>query len=379
MGRLKDYPEYIITSFDENEYNRIDDKFGYKISTISILKNSYGYLKPIKLVKIQLRKVKNKRNKVKARNIRIFECICTRCGNTCLANERSLREKGKHSCGCLERDTREKLKRDHIKDITGWKIDMLTAKYRVNTKNDKNYGKWYFECECGRGLFTTKSRLITGKRKHPYSILSCGCMTSQMRSAGVIRSHNSHGMYNTNLYAVYQAMISRCYKPYNQRYSNYGGRGITVCDEWLGDNGFIAFKDWAYANGYYDQPKDTPRKDRLTIDRIDNDGPYAPWNCRWVTNKVQSNNKSTNRHIRYNGEIYTFSQFRNLFGIKDQVYMHEYVNKHREGKSLDLMVWNFIHFNEPNKRLYYDKKRGMYVDKNGFIHLLPKYDIKLID
>ena len=82
--------------------------------------------------------------------------------------------------------------------------------------------------------------------------------------------------------------------PSNQNYKNYGGRGITVCDEWR--NNFQAFYDWAMANGYDEK---APRG-QCMLDRIDNDGVYSPGNCRWATAKEQSNNKRNNR--LHNGE-----------------------------------------------------------------------------
>ena len=82
------------------------------------------------------------------------------------------------------------------------------------------------------------------------------------------------------LRGIWYGMKERCRNPNSTSYENYGGRGIQICEEWL--NSFEAFRDWALANGYTDD---------LTIDRIDNDGNYTPENCRWVTMKIQSNNK----------------------------------------------------------------------------------------
>lgn len=82
------------------------------------------------------------------------------------------------------------------------------------------------------------------------------------------------------LYNVYTTMRQRCYSAKAERYSDYGGRGIYICDEWLSD--YQAFKSWSEVNCY---------GKGLQIDRIDNDGPYAPDNCRWTTAKVNANNK----------------------------------------------------------------------------------------
>ena len=175
-------------------------------------------------------------------------------------------------------------------------------------------------------------------------------------------------------------MKARCYNKINSKYSEYGGRGIYICDEWLekgeGNPRFKNFAKWAYENGFYDQPKDTPRSEVLSIDRIDNDGPYAPWNCRWVDIKIQSNNHRANRHIRYNGQVYTFAQFRELFGVDQFSHMHEYLYN---GKPLNLMVYNFMHWDKPEEQLHYDKNCNVYRDKQGYIHLLPKYDVELLD
>lgn len=91
------------------------------------------------------------------------------------------------------------------------------------------------------------------------------------------RYNKKHGHSNSRLYRIYNNMKSRCYRKYAKEFENYGGRGIRVCNEWLGEDGFINFYNWAYSHGYSEE---------LNIDRINNDGNYEPDNCRWVTMMV---------------------------------------------------------------------------------------------
>ena len=105
-----------------------------------------------------------------------------------------------------------------------------------------------------------------------------------------------HGK-GTRLYSIWKAMKVRCYNPNFRAYSRYGGRGITVCDEWLHD--FPAFREWAIQNGY---------SDNLTIDRIDNSKGYSPENCRWVSYKTQANNTRRNIVVTIDGETATIAE-----------------------------------------------------------------------
>lgn len=80
-------------------------------------------------------------------------------------------------------------------------------------------------------------------------------------------------------------MKDRCYNKNNEKYKHYGGRGISVCEQWR--NSYVEFSEWAKAHGYADD---------LTIDRIDTNGNYEPNNCRWVDYTTQNNNKRNNKH-----------------------------------------------------------------------------------
>lgn len=94
----------------------------------------------------------------------------------------------------------------------------------------------------------------------------------------------------TRLYGIWNHIKTRCLKKYDDRYKDYGGRGITICKEWLD---YENFYNWAINNGY---------KNNLSIDRINNNGNYEPCNCRWATPKEQSQNTRRNRLIEYNGQ-----------------------------------------------------------------------------
>ena len=116
----------------------------------------------------------------------------------------------------------------------------------------------------------------------------------------------SHGIGKCRIYRIYTNMKQRCNNPNNHKYKRYGGRGIAICPEWNNPHGLKAFYDWAMANGY---------SDNLTLDRIDVNGNYEPSNCRWTTNKIQSNNRTNNDIITYNGETHTLSEWGNILGI----------------------------------------------------------------
>jgi hypothetical protein len=112
--------------------------------------------------------------------------------------------------------------------------------------------------------------LISGDTK------SCGCLQKEIAKATFTR----HGKWSSRLHVIWSSMKTRCYNQKHSKCKYYGGRGISICDEWLRD--FQAFFDWAMANGY---------RDDLTIDRIDVNGKYCPDNCRWITIAEQQKNK----------------------------------------------------------------------------------------
>lgn len=115
-----------------------------------------------------------------------------------------------------------------------------------------------------------------------------------------------HGMYGTRLYHIWNGLNGRCNNPNNKDYANYGGRGISVCDEWREAQNFF---DWAIDNGYSHE---------LSLDRINTNGDYCPNNCRWITVNEQQRNKRNNRIIEYNGKKHCIAEWAELTGIPKQ-------------------------------------------------------------
>ncbi|MBO7171268.1 MAG: hypothetical protein J6W28_08845, partial [Clostridia bacterium] len=114
----------------------------------------------------------------------------------------------------------------------------------------------------------------------------------------------THGQTHTRLHHIWHGIKQRCLNPKSYIYKNYGGRGITVCDEWR--DSFEVFYGWAMANGYADD---------LTIDRIDVNGNYEPLNCRWATSKEQGNNRRTNHLLTYKGQTRTTQEWADIKGL----------------------------------------------------------------
>jgi hypothetical protein len=160
-------------------------------------------------------------------------------------------------------------------------------------------------CVCGTTKNYRQDSLKSGNTK------SCGCMGRAARSAAAKQrkagsrpatypetvTNSAVGESNTPLYAVWRTMIARCYNPKHNRFHVYGARGVSVDPAW---HDFVGFRDWATSHGY---------SKKLTIDRIDSDGPYSPSNCRWVDQKTQQNRRRNNVVLEAFGEKKTLAEW----------------------------------------------------------------------
>lgn len=197
-----------------------------------------------------------------------------------------------------------------VKDLTGMRFGKLTVLEYDGIYNHKAH--WKCKCDCGNITVKKGWLLLAGKTR------SCGCLAVNNTD------QTTHGMSKTHLYGVWGTMKSRCYNPNSQRYSLYGGRGITVCEEWRND--FTAFVYWAMTNGY---------QEGMTLERKDNNGNYEPSNCCWTNQKAQCNNRRNNAVYTCNGKTLTLAQWAEETGIN---YGTLWSRLHRDGWSIERAV-----------------------------------------
>lgn len=174
-----------------------------------------------------------------------------------------------------------------LEDLTGKRYGHLVV-IALAERNPTYHGarNWKVLCDCGRESFAVTD-ILNGNHK-----VTCGLCHFHIEHLTSIS--RTHGKCHTKLYSVWTGMIYRCRNTKLKCYKNYGGRGISVCDEWT--TSFESFESWAILSGY---------KEGLSIERIDNNSNYCPENCKWATFKEQSLNKRSNRLLTYNNETKT--------------------------------------------------------------------------
>ena len=153
----------------------------------------------------------------------------------------------------------------------------------------------------------------------------------------------THGMSHTRLHNIWLTMRQRCEKPNSGAYHKYGAKGVEVCGEW---SVFENFRDWSLNNGY---------NNSLTIDRIDPRGNYEPSNCRWVTQKVQQNNRSNNVYLTYNGVTHSIIEWSEITKTPLHILYDRYYRGWETSRIFEQPVRK-----SPTKRCSTYKKNGCY-------------------
>lgn len=174
-------------------------------------------------------------------------------------------------------------------DITGQQFGRLTVLAYAGARNGRRY--WLCRCKCGNGSQVHTKNLRNGNTK------SCGCLNVEK----ITQRNYKHGKGRSSdkEYSTYHHIIARCNNPKNQAYSDYGGRGIKVCQRWT-----ESFEN------FYSDMGDAPSPNH-SIDRRNVNGDYSPDNCYWATDIEQANNKRNNRRITYRDKTYTLQQLAN--------------------------------------------------------------------
>lgn len=286
--------DYLMWSLDEVKKSRNINSYS---KMIRLEGKRFGKLKVLEEINPQSYKPGNKK--------RTWLCKCS-CGNYKIVTQDILKPDRNCSCGC----------ETQVENLLGKRFGKLVVVERLeNVRDSSGHMRSYYvcECDCGNKVQYDRHSLTKG------SVNSCGCYkkelmqnpTTNWRFQKFLRE-NKETLRRT-LYHIQQ----RCLNENYQNYRYYGFRGISVCDEWCGEDGYMNFYLWAYKNGF---------RKGLSIDRINNDGDYTPDNCRWTTHKEQQRNKSTTHYIEYKGETKSIGEFAELYNIPYNVLWNRISN-----------------------------------------------------
>lgn len=177
--------------------------------------------------------------------------------------------------------------------------------------------KWHdsvWECSCDCGNVTT----VSGGHLKDGHTTSCGCFAREERSRRATRHGLLRGGKKPRTFIIWNGMKARCLNPRSTSYPRYGARGISICDEWLD---YETFNRWAVTHGY---------ADGLELDRIDNDGPYCPSNCRWVTRSRNQRNTSRTHMMTISGKTQCVSDWISELGISRSTF-YQHLNNDPDG------------------------------------------------
>lgn len=172
---------------------------------------------------------------------------------------------------------------------------------------------WKCRCDCGKQVIVRRTALTGGTGLQR----SCGCLRSDVQRSRLTK----HGKSGSAIYHIFQSMHDRCYNVKCKGYPNYGGRGIYVDESWHSFDHFYRDFGFQYKKG-------------LSIDRIDNDGPYSLGNCRWATRRQQSANRRNVTLVEFRGEMRCLAQIFRQFGMSKNMGYHRL----RSGMTLEQAV-----------------------------------------
>lgn len=223
-----------------------------------------------------------------------WDCRCD-CGAAQTVSGKELRRGHFRWCdGCGQ-----KRPATHRIDLTGQRFGRLMVTGAAPRLGPHDDTRWHCQCDCG------ELRIVRSKALRRGMTRSCRCYTKEV-TAKRNATQNFRVVRNRREYSVWFAMQARCYNPEQLSYEYYGGRGITVCARWR--DSFAAFLE--------DMGK---RPAGTSIDRIDNNGPYAPDNCRWATQKEQMRNTSRSRFVEANGKRMIITDWARETGISTEL------------------------------------------------------------
>lgn len=244
---------------------------------------------------------------------RHYLCICPICGNTFEIEAARIG---------ITKTCRLCVHQRNVKDIRGERYGRLVVVRYLGRKNKQSI--WECKCDCGEIISVTSSHLRQGNTK------SCGCFKKEVGlSGGSLRKSASIELgvvHKHPLYNIWRSMKARCYKPYSSRYSHYGGRGIKVCERWLGDCGFEHFIE----------DMGCRPSTRHTIDRINLDGDYSPKNCRWATYTEQNRNRTNTLFVVFDNKKFSVPEICEKFKLS---YRKVY-QQLRRGQDIETIIKN---------------------------------------
>lgn len=209
-----------------------------------------------------------------------------------------------------------------LKDLTGKRFGKLTVIGLDRISNNRTY--WIVKCDCGNVKSVRGDTLKV--------ITSCGCVKKKQDKKN-LHITNNHNHAKHPVYITWCGMMNRCYSSKNTFYSDYGGRGIKVCDEWHDVGKFCR---WAEDSGF---------EEGLTIERIDVNGNYEPSNCKWITQLEQAWNKRNTFYCKIDGESIPVAKLAHDYNIPLKTLKSRYKQGIRDKNKL-LYKGNLKHYKE---------------------------------